>query len=617
MTNTSGNNLSLQKIQEFYENAVRLAKEYSDQGNFVQAVKEYKIALEFIPTQIQAMGELCWCLGQIDKPEEMLEWAKKALLISQKRASKDNIGRFYFYIGQYYKITEQYEKAIEYFTLTVANKPYFLNNYLDMAYCRRQLGHFSIALEIYELVRKKDEDYAKEINIDELVAETKADLKLKNTELIHMELGLEREKKGELKLANESYYAALERNPKHIPTIYFLFLNECKLKSDTYKLISIGEQLYMLIQENDKLLDYHYMFTPLCKGLSLGYNKIGNSEKEEFYSKEFDFYDCISKAKTAIKDGKIQEAIDNYKKALTIKENNFEVLDELIEVSFLLNQLDEAMDYAIDGLKQAKLVGNKNYIAKYQFDMGRRFEKSGYDKAIEFFMDAYNGTEKPSDKLDYCHKIACYYSGKGDFEKIMEYLRKCKDCIKSGATDTYDIDSEIIKQQELNDKNSDLSRAIDHYNIGAKYFNEMNFEAAAEEMQISLDLIPQDLDTMDVLNRCLYKLKRFDECYDVAYSGYMVSLRDHDYRFIDMFCYNLANLFYNSQQYEKALKYYHCASYYKPEDTDYLYFIAASYRNMGNYNKAAQYFNRVLELDPDDQSAKEQFVICYDKMHEE
>ena len=296
MANSQEEKLNNNQIEEAFNEAERLGRQYSDEGKFDLAVEEYKKALKYFPTHVQIMGELCWCLGQIDRPEEMLEWAKKALLISQKRASKDNIGRFYFYIGQYYKITEQYEKAIEYFTLTVANKPYFLNNYVDMAYCRRRLGQYSIVLEIYELIKKKDEDYAKEINIDELIAETKADLKLKNRELIHMELGLEREKNGELELANQSYYAALERNPKHIPTIYFLFMNEVRLKSDTYKIISIGEQLYMLIKENDKLLDYHYMLCPLCKGLSLAYNKIGNSEKEVYYSKEFDFYEYISKA---------------------------------------------------------------------------------------------------------------------------------------------------------------------------------------------------------------------------------------------------------------------------------------------------------------------------------
>ncbi|MBR4330986.1 MAG: tetratricopeptide repeat protein, partial [Candidatus Riflebacteria bacterium] len=52
------------------------------------------------------------------------------------------------------------------------------------------------------------------------------------------------------------------------------------------------------------------------------------------------------------------------------------------------------------------------------------------------------------------------------------------------------------------------------------------------------------------------------------------------------------------------------------EDTDYLYFIAASYRNLGDYDKACMYFNKVADLDPNDQSAKEQFVYCYDKLHE-
>ena len=83
-------NLTLQQIDEYYENAVRMAKKYSDLGEFAQAAKEYLIALEFIPTQIQAMGELCWCLGQINKPEEMLEWATKGLIIAQKRCCKDS-----------------------------------------------------------------------------------------------------------------------------------------------------------------------------------------------------------------------------------------------------------------------------------------------------------------------------------------------------------------------------------------------------------------------------------------------------------------------------------------------------------------------------------------------
>ena len=143
----------------------------------------------------------------------------------------------------------------------------------------------------------------------------------------------------------------------------------------------------------------------------------------------------------------------------------------------------------------------------------------------------------------------------------------------------------------------------------------MNFEEAAKEMKIALSYIPQDLDTLDVLNRCLYKLKRFDECYDIAYEGYLISCRDHDYRFFDMFCYNLGNILYNTKHYEEALSFYHYGSIHAPEDTDFLYFIGACYRNMGQYDKAIEYFRKVLAIDPDDNAASEQLAFCMDKIN--
>ena len=129
-----------------------------------------------------------------------------------------------------------------------------------------------------------------------------------------------------------------------------------------------------------------------------------------------------------------------------------------------------------------------------------------------------------------------------------------------------------------------------------------------------MNYIPHDLDTMDVLNRCLYKLKKFDECYDIAYEGYLISCRDHDYRFFDMFCYNIANILYNSNRCEEALKFYRYASIHSPEDTDYLYFIGACYRNLGRYEDAITYFRKVLDINPDDQGATEQLALCMNKL---
>ncbi|MBR4570172.1 MAG: tetratricopeptide repeat protein [Candidatus Riflebacteria bacterium] len=614
MNNSSEQNLSQEEISEAFEMASSLGRKYSDEGKFELAVKEYKNALKYYPTQIQVMGELCWCLGQIDKPEEMLEWAQKALVIAQKRCSKDNIGRFYFYISQYYKITKQFETACDYLALVILNKPYFLSSYIEMAFCNRMRDNFASALEMYEYVKKTDPEYAEQVGLDDLISNTIADRDCKHREMIHMKLGIEQEKKGEYEKANKSYFTAIERNPKHVMSLFLLFNNEIRLKKDKYEIIAIGENLISLLKES--IAPDLYCLEIVSGGLAKCYEIIGNTEKSEEYLKLFNLYKHINVAKKAEEEGELEKAIEEYQTALEIKNDCYIAIDELIDLYFKTNLPDEAMDYAVIGLKLAKEADDNELKAKYLCHIGHRLELSGYDKATEFYEDALNSVSKPSSQLKYCVKIAKFYASKGDTQKSLDYYKKCNDFIKAGAKDTYDIPSNIIRQEIFLDENSDMNHMIKHYNLGAKYYNEMNFEEAANEMQTALSYIPQDLDTMDILNRCLYKLKRFDECYDVAYAGYMISNRDHDYRFIDMFCYNLGNILYNTEHYEEALKYYHCASYHKPEDTDYLYFIAASYRNLGDYDKACMYFNKVADLDPNDQSAKEQFVYCYDKLHE-
>ena len=614
MVNSSGQKLSIKEIEEGYNMAVSLGKKYTDEEKFELAAKEYKEALKYRPDQIQAMGELCWCLGQIDKPEEMLEYAKKALLISQKRCSKDNIGRFYFYIAQYYKITEQYETACDYFKLSIKNKPYFLSNYIDMAYCQRMLGNFDKAIELYEQVKETDEDYAKNIGIDDLISQTTVDRDFNNREMIHIKLGVELEKKGELEKAKESFFTAVQRNPKHTMALFLLFKTELALKKDYYEIISIGESLMSLLNAEDKGFGTTFFVEMTSMGLAKCYEVIGNSEKAQEYSKLNNYTHHFNEGKKAEEKKEYEKAVEEYEKALEIENKDFRSLDALTDLLFNTRQYDEAMDCAVRGLEIAKEVNDSERIAKYKFDIGCRLEIARYDKALEFYEDAFNTAQTAKNKLRYCNKVANYYADRGETRKALDYFYKCNEYIKAGEKDIYDIQSNIIKQEELLDENSALNQMMKHYNIGAKFFNEMNYEEAAKEMMIALNYIPQDLDTMDVLNRCLYKLKKFDECYDIAYEGYLISCRDHDYRFFDMFCYNIANILYNSNRCEEALKFYRYASIHSPEDTDYLYFIGACYRNLGRYEDAITYFRKVLDINPDDQGATEQLALCMNKL---
>ena len=99
--------------------------DYIDNKQFNDAIKVLEEALKINPKQMQVMGELCYCYSQKERYDEMLEYAKKGLLIAQQQLSKDNIGRFYGYIGNAYKMQEKYDEAIKNLQLAIHNKPYF------------------------------------------------------------------------------------------------------------------------------------------------------------------------------------------------------------------------------------------------------------------------------------------------------------------------------------------------------------------------------------------------------------------------------------------------------------------------------------------------------------
>ena len=609
-------NMIEKELEKAYSIVSKKAMEFTQQNKFREAIEAYKQALSYKPKQIQVMGELCWCLGQVEEYEEMLEYAKRALLIAQKRDSKDNIGRFYFYIAQYYKVKEDYEKASNYLTLSVINKPYFMQNYIEKAYCQRMLGNFSKAIELYNIVKELDNDYAEEIGLDDLIKKTSEEEEKNNNpkEQSYVKIAVEHEKKGDVETANKYFFEAVKANPNDFLNLFLLYKNVLKLNRDKYEIIAIGENLIPLLNKKENVKVAPIFLELVYLGLSKCYEIIGDQDKADKYSNMNKFYNHINIAQKANKEGDYEKSIEEYKKAIEINKNNLVAIDELLDLLFKTEKLDEAMNYSTLGLIQAKEANDIEHMAKYRYDMGYHFELVGYDKAIEFYESALNSSEQVDNQLKYCYKIAYYYYAKGLTTKALEYFKKCNDYIEAGAKDIYDIQSNIIKQEELLDKNSDLMLFEKHFNIGAKFFNERNCEEAAKEMKLALSFIPQELEALDVLQRCLFGLKKYDECYDIAYEGYLVSCRDHDYRFYDMFCYNIANILYNSKKNQEALKFYKLASDQKPDDKDYLYFIGACYRNMGQYDKAIAYFQKVLELDSNDEGAKEQFSLCMYKM---
>ena len=428
-----------------FDSLCQKAIQCTDKEDFESAIRYYNEALEIKPKQIQVMGELCWCYGQVNQYEEMLNLAKKALLISQKRLSKDNIGRFYFYIAQYYKVTEQYKKANKYFALAIANKPHFVSNYIDSAYCFKMLGEYPQAIRLYEQAKKIDPEYSEKINIQKLIDDAEEKRK-QNPVSTHLQQGTAYEKQGELKSANAEFYKAYELAPKtdFLP-LFLLFFNEVKLKENYYKIISIGESLYKILNKRENENEFSTFLEKVCLGLHNCYKVVKDDKNAEKYSKITQSFTHINNAKKAIESKEYEKALEEYQKAYEIRENGYEIIDGLIDVSFTLKQLDEAVDYAVIGLKLAKANKDDESAAKYYYDIGCRYEISKYNKAEEFYTNALNTASELGSKLKYCRKLALFLSENGNIPKGLEFLKKGLELINEGASDIYDIQSDIVR----------------------------------------------------------------------------------------------------------------------------------------------------------------------------
>ena len=598
------------EIEEKYNSLICIAKESSENREFDKAVESYKEALIYYPKQIQVMGELCWCLGQANRLEEMLEIAKKALLISQKRVNTDNIGRFYFYIAQYYKATGQFAIAIKYLTLAIKNKPYFIANYIDSAFCYKKLGNYSNAVKQYELALNKTSDRDTQDFLKKHLEEAKIKRDEQSPELVYIGRGVAYEKNGDYKSANAEFTKAVDISPNtEFLGLYVLFQNEIKLGKDLYKAIGIGHNLVLIFNQKENHYGGSLFLESVCVGLYKCYKAIGDENNSEKYYKLSECYSHMNHAMEASEKREYKKALEEYKKALEIR-TGYDIINGIIDTLFDLNQLEEVEQYAQMGLKLAKVENDYEYIAKYNFDLGVKYDLSKNIKAGEFFETALQRTKDLDNKLKYTRSIALFNYRIRDFTKAFENFNKCLEYIEAGAIDIYDIPSYLVRLQEISEENSDLNNSTKHYNLGGKYFNERKMEEAAKEMKIALSYIPEDLDALDVLNRCLFSLKRTDECMEVCYEGFLISRRDHDYRFFDMFCYNLANCFYNNKEYDKALVYFKHALEVKPQDTDYLYFTGACYKHLGEFEKAIDTFKIAHEIDPEDKGVTQQLAMC-------
>lgn len=309
----------------------------------------------------------------------------------------------------------------------------------------------------------------------------------------------------------------------------------------------------------------------------------GNNEVLNYITKSFDLK----------RQGFYKPAIEMLYKALTIENNNEEILSQLAELYYLLENNKRAINYIektleinplhIDCLKLMKTIylNDKNYVEAQKaavkiFELSPTVENLAEKIRILNKMNDFETVKNLEhinfefdDEIYYQFAIA-HYQNK-DYIKAIEYLEKAKilkpdnEKIEILLAETYYLDSQFEKSKEL--------------------FLKYNYK---EENALIMNYLG------------LFKLDENKVEDAIYYFSKAVKIEPQ----ISKYAYNLSNAYFVNGWHDEAVKYMNIAICLEPENCEYRYTLAYSYYTNNNMEKALNEVKNILKIDSEYINAK-------------
>lgn len=140
-----------------------LGNQYSDEGNFVEAIAEYEKAISLASDFPEAENNLGFVLYKKGRFFDAIVHYENAIRTKPDYATAfNNLGVVYYAIGDYDKAVLSYGKAIEL-------RPDYVKAHLNMASCYVKQGKYEEALVKYHEAKKIDKAYVSErVNQEEI-----------------------------------------------------------------------------------------------------------------------------------------------------------------------------------------------------------------------------------------------------------------------------------------------------------------------------------------------------------------------------------------------------------------------------------------------------------------
>ena len=511
-----------------------------------------------------------------------LEYIAKALKIDPENTEilslKNQVENSYFIMG-YKEIhtNNDFKKAIEYFEQYIKLEPNDINRFID------------ITSAIYQQSYSEINDINKKNNSD--TAATTA----KSLEYIAKALKIDPENTEILSLKNQ------------VENSYFIMgYKEIHTNNDFKKAIEYFEQ-YIKLKPNDiqgfiniSNAYYHTDQFETANEYIAKALEIDSSNAEALYLQKNSLYSIVQKS---VDNNDFKKAIEYFEQYIKLVPNDINGLINISNTYYQIDQLENATEYIakaleIDSSNPGALYLQKNIKNQYAklLNQGLKyFDENQFDESIGIFKQYinYDNTNiKILVKLGVAHKHMKLY------DQALEYFSQAIN-LDETHSDAY------LQIAIIANINENYSNALQNLKLADNY-NRNNPEIYFEKAKSYWNL--------NDLENAITNFDKVIELSDPEKSIYQTSLNLKNQAISKQNQLNPPTIYINVNDAivyfsrgvdnqiigddEKAIEYFNSALEIDPNYRDAYFSRGVSYKNIGNYTKAIEDFNSALEIDP-------------------
>ncbi len=508
--------LSAIELQPDYPEAhFNLGITYDALGKYEEAVIAYQQAISFIPSYPEAHYQLAIALNKQGNPQEAIKAYLEALRLSPENS------RASYNLGLIYTQLKQYQDAIKAFQQAIRQKPNFSEAYSQLALAYEQLEKYQDAISAYQQAicfKPSDSDinfslaelyfslsrYQEAINIYKQVI-----LLNSNYWKAHFKLAMSYFYLENYNLALAAYRQALNYKGEDPEINYYLGL--VYEKQDRFEdAISCYKQALTLNPNYLIAEEALSRVTQITASISTQFSHYQET------TTSIDLQEIDALYETALsqsKEGKYQDAIQNYKKIIFNKPNNTKAYYALATTYNKLGRYEQAIEIY---QKLTQIIPNE---VTPLYNLGIAYSKAGQNQ------EALN-TYRQAIKLDNSHVDSHFALGVSlsklkYYKEAVETYKQVLSLKPDHASAYYNLGvayRNLSRYLEALDNFKQALRykstAETHYNLGLVYEKLNRQQYAKEEYQKALKLDPQHRQAQNNLKALDEQLSSYQQAFD-------------------------------------------------------------------------------------------------------